>query len=103
VACRSAGCVPARRTEETAGTADVTDRINSKGVLMGLILWLSLGLSLALAVGAGVLILLAYAGSASVAAGVPDRQPAAPSPGGRFRGWNDAGASHFAPSGFAGH
>ena len=72
---------------------------------MGLILWLSLGLSLVLAVGAGVLILLAYVGSASVAAGTTDWKPAAPTPApaGRFRGWDDAGASRFAPSGFAGH
>ncbi|MDB5819099.1 MAG: hypothetical protein JWQ11_2739 [Rhizobacter sp.] len=70
---------------------------------MSLLLWLSLGLSLALAVSAGLLILLAYVGSASLAAGAADWKPAKPTPVSRWRGWDDACASNFAPSGFAGH
>lgn len=70
---------------------------------MGLILWLSLGLSLVLAVAAGLLILLAWVGSASIAAGAGDWKPAKPAPAARWRGWDDACASNFAPSGFAGH
>lgn len=70
---------------------------------MGLILWLSLGLSLVLAVAAGLLILLAYVGSASIAAGAGEWKPVVPTPARRRRGWDDAYASNFAPSGFAGH